>query len=74
MPPIHDDFNDHTLGDGGFEERVFMKIQPVLFDHSTNISNHSNNSMVSVDKNLSNDEDKQAEKMMTPSFKQDLLK
>ena len=58
MPPIHDDFNDHTLGDGGFEERVFMKIQPVLFDHSTNISNHSNNSMVSVDKNPSNDEEK----------------
>ena len=43
-----------------------MKIQPVLFDHS---QNYSNNSLMSVENKMSNDEEKQAEKMMTPSFK-----
>lgn len=70
MPPIPDDNNESSLIEGSSDDRVFMKIQPVLFDHSTNISNSS---MISVDNKLSNDEEKYAEKMMTPSFKTDLF-
>lgn len=45
-----------------------MKMQPVLYDHSQNVSLESVGN-----KQLSNDEERQAEKMMTPSFKQDLF-
>ena len=65
MPRMPDE-GDFSIGDGKDDEKVLMKIQPVLFDHSTNFSN---NSIMSVDNKTSNDEDKQAEKMMTPSFK-----
>ena len=39
----------------------------MLYDHSQNIS------LTSVDNKMSNDEERHAEKMMTPSFKQDLF-
>ena len=54
MPRMHDEA-DFSIGDGKDDEKVFMKIQPVLFDHSTNFSN---NSIMSVDNKTSNDEDK----------------
>ena len=54
MPRMPDDA-DFSITAGRDVDKVFMKIQPVMFDHSTNVSN---NSIMSVDNKLSNDEEK----------------